>query len=259
MSVTFFAQADMCPDWPAERLALETQALAEHIEVWDRAYHDDGESLIADELYDQALARLENWQACLDSPTPHQPLTRVTSSDGTRTHPAAQTGLTKADEEGIRRFASRREDLWIQPKVDGVAVTLRYQNGELVEAVSRGDGERGQDWTVRVQQLPGVPVTLPEPVSAVLQGELYWRFGEPRAGTPARFGCPKCRGRCHGAARPKPRDAESHRIIRMGLAGWPDADDRTAGTTDGAGFRYGRLHPLDQRPGGGRRVARTVV
>ena len=61
MSVTFSAQADMCPDWPAERLALETQALAEHIEVWDRAYHDNGESLIADELYDQALTRLENW------------------------------------------------------------------------------------------------------------------------------------------------------------------------------------------------------
>ena len=176
MSVTFSAQADTCPDWPAERLALETQALAEHIEVWDRAYHDNGESLIADELYDQALARLENWQACLDSPTPHQPLTRVTSSDGTRTHPAAQTGLTKADEDGIRRFTSRRDDLWIQPKVDGVAVTLRYQGGELVEAVSRGDGERGQDWTARVQQLPGVPVTLPEPVSAVLQGELYWRL-----------------------------------------------------------------------------------
>ena len=219
MSVTFSAQADTCPDWPAERLALETQALAEHIKVWDRAYHDNGESLIADELYDQALARLENWQACLDSPTLHRPLTRITSSSGTRTHPAAQTGLTKADEDGIRRFTSRREDLWIQPKVDGVAVTLRYQGGELVEAVSRGDGERGQDWTARVQQLPGVPVTLPEPVSAVLQGELYWRLDNH---VQARQPDSGARGAVAGAM--AQRDPSQETLNRIGLFvwDWPD-------------------------------------
>ncbi|OWV29560.1 DNA ligase, partial [Halomonas campaniensis] len=135
--MAFMAQSEECPDWPQEQLALETQALTEHIEVWDRAYHDGGESLVADELYDQALARLESWQACLGDTTPHRPLTRVSSSDGTRAHPAAQRGLNKADDEGVRRFTSRREDLWIQPKVDGVAVTLRYVAGELVEAVSR--------------------------------------------------------------------------------------------------------------------------
>ncbi|MDP3535146.1 MAG: DNA ligase B, partial [Halomonas sp.] len=60
-----YVQAQECPPWPREPLALETQALVEHVAVWDRAYHDQGESLIDDELYDQALARLANWQACL--------------------------------------------------------------------------------------------------------------------------------------------------------------------------------------------------
>ncbi len=219
MGVTFSAQADTCPDWPADRLALETQALAEHIEVWDRAYHDNGESLIADELYDQALARLESWQACLNAPSPHRPLTRVTSSSGTRTHPAAQTGLHKADEDGIRRFTSRRDDLWIQPKVDGVAVTLRYQAGELVEAVSRGDGERGQDWTARVQQLPNVPASLPEPLSAVFQGELYWRLENH---VQARQPDSGARGAVAGAMAQRAPSQETLNRIDLFVWDWPD-------------------------------------
>ncbi|MBR2513275.1 MAG: NAD-dependent DNA ligase LigB [Halomonas sp.] len=174
MGGAIYAQAQECPPWPREQLALETQALAEHVAIWDRAYHDKGESLIDDELYDQAVVRLASWQACLGDNTPHRPLTRVTSSRGTLDHPFAQTGLNKADDDGVRRFTSRRDDLWIQPKVDGVAVTLRYQEGELIEAVSRGDGERGQDWTARAHQLSAVPNALPMPLSAVFQGELYW-------------------------------------------------------------------------------------
>src|SRR5699024_5061748 len=63
--------------------------------------------------------------------------------------------------------------VWIQPKVDGVAVTLVYEQGELVRAVSRGDGITGQDWTQQVRHLPAVPVQLTEAQDAVLQGELY--------------------------------------------------------------------------------------
>ncbi|UTD57049.1 NAD-dependent DNA ligase LigB [Halomonas sp. MS1] len=174
MSVTLSAQANVCPDWPRERLAQESQTLAEHIAQWDSAYHDQGESLIDDELYDQAVARLANWQACLGEVARQRPLTRVTRSAGTLDHPVVQTGLNKADGDGVRRFISRRDDLWIQPKVDGVAITLRYEEGVLVEAISRGDGERGQNWTARVQQLPAVPNRLPTPLSAVFQGELYW-------------------------------------------------------------------------------------
>jgi len=76
-----------------------------------------------------------------------------------------------------------------------VAITLRYADGELIEAVSRGDGERGQDWTNRVRQLPAVPTTLPEPISAVLQGELYWRLTQH---VQSQFTCVGCPGRSGG-------------------------------------------------------------
>lgn len=161
LAMALTAQGEECPDWPEERLSRESQALAEQVRLWDTAYHDEGVALIDDALYDQAVERLTTWQRCLGHVPDHRPLTRVTSSSGTLEHPAAQRGLNKADDEGIRRFTSRREDLWIQPKVDGVAITLRYADGELVEAISRGDGERGQDWTARVRQLSAVPNSFP--------------------------------------------------------------------------------------------------
>nr|WP_290694347.1 NAD-dependent DNA ligase LigB [Halomonas sp. UBA3074] len=217
--VTFSAQAAECPDWPEERLTRESQALAEQVQRWDTAYHDDGVALIDDALYDQAVSRLAAWQRCLGHAPDHRPLSRVTRSSGTLDHPAAQRGLTKADDDGVRRFTSRREDLWIQPKVDGVAITLRYQDGDLVEAVSRGDGERGQDWTSRVRQLPAVPNTLPEPISAVLQGELYWRLTQHVQSQSPASGA---RGAVAGAMAQSSPTVETLERIGLFVWDWPD-------------------------------------
>ena len=219
MSVTLSAHANVCPDWPRERLAQERQTLAEHIARWDSAYHDQGESLIDDELYDQAVARLANWQACLGEMPQHRPLARVTRSAGTLDHPVAQTGLNKVDDDGVRRFMSRRDNLWIQPKIDGVAITLRYEEGVLVEAISRGDGERGQNWTARVQQLPAVPNTLPTPLSAVFQGELYWILnGHIQSQNPASG----ARGAVAGAMAQASPSRQTRERIGLFIWDWPE-------------------------------------
>ncbi|GEN29701.1 DNA ligase B [Halovibrio variabilis] len=246
--VTFSAQAAECPDWAEERLSRESQALAEQVHRWDRAYHDEGVALIDDPLYDQAIARLAIWQRCLGAEPDHRPLTRVTSSRGSLEHPAAQRGLNKADDEGVRRFTSRRENLWIQPKVDGVAITLRYVDGELVEAVSRGDGERGQDWTARARQLPAVPNTLPEPISALFQGELYWRLEEH---VQSRSPSSGARGNVAGAMAQSSPTADSLERIGLFVWGWPDGptemESRLAQLSalgfDTADYTY----PLDDR------------
>ncbi|MDN6322498.1 MAG: NAD-dependent DNA ligase LigB [Halomonas sp.] len=217
--VTFSTQAAECPDWSEERLSRESQALAEQVQRWDTAYHDEGVALIDDALYDQDVGRLANWQRCLGAEPDHRPLTRVTSSSGTLPHPAAQRGLNKADDDGVRRFTSRREDLWIQPKVDGVAITLRYADGELIEAISRGDGQRGQDWTARARQLPGVSNTLPEPVSALLQGELYWWLEEH---VQSRSPASGARGAVAGAMAQSSPEAATLERIGLFVWGWPD-------------------------------------
>ncbi|MGY2437990.1 NAD-dependent DNA ligase LigB, partial [Escherichia coli] len=67
-------------------------------------------------------------------------------------------------------------DLWIQPKVDGVAVSLVYRGGRLAQVISRGDGLFGHDWTASARKIPGLVQQLPEAIDLLLQGELYWRL-----------------------------------------------------------------------------------
>ncbi len=165
-----------CPDWPAERAARELPALAEQVARWDAAYHRDGQTLVDDALYDQARARLEQWSQCFPAVArAPQPLA---AAAGPLAHPVAHTGLAKlADQAAMAAWVAGQDDLWVQPKVDGVAVSLVYQDGALVQAISRGDGRHGQDWTASARQIAAIPAQLSsDPGRLLLQGELYWRL-----------------------------------------------------------------------------------
>ncbi|AZE97098.1 DNA ligase (NAD(+)) [Pseudomonas orientalis] len=166
------AWAETCPD--DARSQIDT--LARQVSQWDDVYHRQGQSPISDELYDQARSRLAQWRKCAQQPTPkaENPLA---SSRGTVRHPVAHTGLDKLlDASDVGDWLGTRQDVWIQPKVDGVAVTLVYRKGQLHQLISRGDGLLGQDWSASARRIPGIVQQLPEPVDAVLQGELYWRL-----------------------------------------------------------------------------------
>ncbi|WNJ84993.1 NAD-dependent DNA ligase LigB [Pseudomonas canadensis] len=168
------AWAEECPD--ADRAQVKT--LAEQIRLWDDSYHRLNQSPVSDELYDQARQRLARWRQCFpDALTkPDKPLA---SSRGTQAHPIAHTGLEKLlDEQAVGTWLQTREEVWIQPKVDGVAVTLVYQRGRLRHVISRGDGLMGRDWSVSARRIPGIVQQLPEPIDLVLQGELYWRLDD---------------------------------------------------------------------------------
>lgn len=167
-----FAHADACPE-PTAAHSRQLGELTTQIAQWDDAYHRQGRSLVSDELYDQARARLEHWQHCLDGASADNPLR---SSAGPVEHPIAQTGLRKlADEPAVKRWMASRKGLWVQPKVDGVAVTLLYSAGQLQQVVSRGDGATGQDWTSRARRITAIPQYLDNNAEIVLQGELYLR------------------------------------------------------------------------------------
>lgn len=165
--------ADACPDWPAARAEHEMAALAQRLAEWDDAYYRRGESPVSDDLYDQARGRFDLWRRCFPEVSPAATAEPLLEGGELR-HPVAQTGLAKlADENAVRGWLARRDDAWIQPKVDGVAVTLVYEEGRLVRAISRGDGRHGQDWTAQVRRVPAVPERLAVLGSPVLQGELY--------------------------------------------------------------------------------------
>ncbi|KIH81269.1 NAD-dependent DNA ligase LigB [Pseudomonas batumici] len=174
-AVCLAAHAHACPDWQAERARREIDALQAQLAQWDQSYHRQGLSPVADELYDQSRQRLEQWRGCFHLP----PGKRDTppGAAGPAVHPTAHTGLDKLpDAEAVRAWMKDREGLWVQPKVDGVAVTLVYRQGRLHQAISRGNGLSGQDWTASARKIPAIPGTLPVARDLVLQGELYWRL-----------------------------------------------------------------------------------
>ena len=169
------ALALACPDWPETHARAELDSLRQQITAWDQAYHLRGESPVDDEIYDQARRRFSQWQQCYPQLRSNLP-PPLQGATGKLRHPVPHTGLDKAfDTQEVERWLVGRDDLWVQPKVDGVAVTLIYQDGELHQAISRGDGLAGQDWTANARQLPGVPQRLPASGRLIVQGELYWR------------------------------------------------------------------------------------
>lgn len=205
-----------CPDWPPERINAGIDSLQGRINSWDAAYHNQGHSLVPDEIYDQARARLELWRSCLGLPPP---LPEFIAQAGPLRHPVPQTGLGKlADEHAVAAWISARSDLWIQPKVDGVAVSLVYVGGRLQQAISRGDGRSGQDWTLNARKLPAVPAQLPQPQDLLLQGELYWRLD---GHVQARDGGQGARSRVAGLMNRQRLSAEEAAGIGLFVWDWP--------------------------------------
>lgn len=166
--------AEGCPDEARSQVGI----LAEQINQWDDGYHRLGQSPVSDELYDQARQRLTHWRQCFPESTVASD-TPLASSRGTLPHPVAHTGLEKLlDEQAVGTWLGTRQDVWIQPKVDGVAVSLVYRHGRLSQVISRGDGAVGHDWSASARKIPGIVQQLPAPLDLVLQGELYWRLDD---------------------------------------------------------------------------------
>ena len=223
------AQAEPCPDWTAGRASAELGALAQQIAHWDDAYHNQSRSLVADELYDQARERLQHWQHCFPAALAALP-EPLAGSTGAIAHPVPQTGLRKLGDAAVAEWIASREELWVQPKVDGVAVTLVYRGGTLQQAISRGDGRQGQDWTVRARQLPGVPARLPKPLDAVLQGELYWRLD---GHVQALAGGAGARGKVAGAMARHTLDQREAAAIGLFIWDWVDGPADMRARLDG--------------------------
>ena len=227
------ALAGACPAWTAAQARAELAALDRQLQAWDLAYHRDGLSPIDDGVYDQARARQAQWRACFpqQAPAPADPLR---GTRGGVAAPVAQTGLAKLpDADALTAWMRARgnRDLWAQPKADGVAVTLLYLDGVLRQAVSRGDGERGEDWTAQLAEVAAVPKRLPAaPHRVVLQGELVWRLDGHVQATRGSVGA---RSKVAGALARRQLDAATARRIGLFVWDWPsgpaDMAERLAG------------------------------
>ncbi|HEI3267285.1 TPA: NAD-dependent DNA ligase LigB [Escherichia coli] len=162
----------VCPAWSPARAQEEISRLQQQIKQWDDDYWKEGKSEVEDGIYDQLSARLTQWQRCFGNETRDVMMPPL---NGAVIHPVAHTGVRKmADKIALSLWMRERSDLWVQPKVDGVAVTLVYRDGKLNKAISRGNGLNGEDWTQKVRLISAVPQTVSGPLAnSTLQGEIF--------------------------------------------------------------------------------------
>ena len=191
------AAAELGPEGAARR----HEELAAAVERAGRLYYEEDAPEITDAEYDQLFRELVAIeQAYPDLVTPESPTQRVGGAPaGTFDevgHSRPMLSLSNAfTEEELRAFDTRvRKTLGLPPppepapdltyvaelKIDGLAVSLRYERGRFVQGATRGDGTTGEDVTANLRTIEAIPERLARPVSLEARGEVFMPKAEFR-------------------------------------------------------------------------------
>ena len=159
----------------------------------DRLYYKDATPSIDDQAYDRLKAELAELELASpefdfsDSPTQSVGDDRLEAFVSyTHRVPMLSLDNTYSMEELIefgrrleKRFPEQTLNYLVEPKIDGVAVSLTYEQGQFVRAVSRGNGAEGDDITSNVRPIAGLPTTIENaPDILEVRGEIYMRHEE---------------------------------------------------------------------------------
>ncbi len=180
-------------DLSAEDARARHKKLLKEITRHDDLYHGKDAPEISDADYDKLRRELENLEAQFPE---------LMNAQSTKVGAAPSKGFKKikhalpmlslsntfSEEEvgdfldKIRRFLNINEDIVVvaEPKIDGLSCSLRYEQGKLAFAATRGDGFEGEDITANVQHISDIPKSLPKDVPDILEvrGEIYMRREE---------------------------------------------------------------------------------
>ena len=187
------APAPTEPRQAASRAAQLRQQLHHHAHL----YYTLDTPVIPDAQYDRLFQELQALEAAHpelltpDSPTQRvggkvleafAPVRHAVPMLSIRTETDTEASGAEAFDARIRRELKLQENdppvrYVAELKFDGLAMSLRYENGVLVQAATRGDGETGEDVTHNIRTIGQVPLCLPEGVPQVLEvrGEVYMR------------------------------------------------------------------------------------
>ena len=243
--------------------ATELARLAEVIAHHNRLYHTDDAPEISDADYDALVRR----NAAIEAAFPHlvrsdSPSVQVGAAPAAHlakvAHARPMTSLDNAftDEDvadfvgRVRRFLALPEDapveLTAEPKIDGLSCSLRYENRQLVQALTRGDGQVGEDVTANVRHIADIPQSLPADAPAIFEvrGEVYMAKADFAAlnarllaeaegtGKEARqFANP--RNAAAGSLRQKDAAVTATRPLRFFAWGWGEASALPGATQSG--------------------------
>ena len=184
------------PAVPADA-AIKAEALRAQLNTWGHAYYVQDAPQVPDAEYDRVFRELQALEEAhpalrtVDSPTQRvggKPLPEFVSVRHAVPMLSIRTE-TNTEPSGAQNFDTRvRKELGLaetdppvdyvaELKFDGLAMSLRYEHGVLVQAATRGDGERGEDVTQNIRTMRQIPLRLGTGAPAVLEvrGEVYMR------------------------------------------------------------------------------------
>jgi DNA ligase (NAD+) len=169
--------------------AKRHRSLVEEIRRHDRAYYEEAAPTISDEQYDRLYRELIDLETAhpelrtADSPSQRvggAPLAHFTtvahaqpmqSLDNTY----SATELEEFVDRVQRALEGQELSFVVEPKVDGVAVSLRYEKGRLVQGLTRGDGQRGDDITANLRTIRSLPLEITSDAEVLeVRGEVYY-------------------------------------------------------------------------------------
>lgn len=171
-----------------EEVKQRVHELRELLDKANEAYYQEARPFISDKEFDEYLKELEQLEKEFGLDDPSSPTKRVggePSSDfDTVEHPVPLLSLDNTyNEEELKDFDRRVNKILghndfqylAELKFDGASIRLRYENGELALAATRGDGERGDDITRNVKTIKDIPLSLKGnyPNVVEVRGEAY--------------------------------------------------------------------------------------
>ena len=252
-------------DLTLEEAGAELEALAAEIARHDELYHGKDAPEISDGDYETLRRRNEAIEARFpdlvrdDSPSRNVGASPSSGFSQVRhSVPMLSLGNAFHDEDvtdflvRVRRFLGLEDDepvaVVAEPKIDGLAVSIRYEKGRYVRAATRGDGQTGEDISANVATIGEVPERLKgEDVPDVIEvrGEIYlgrddfFALNETReAAGEARFANP--RNAAAGSLRQLDSTVTASRSLRIFLYAWGEASTLPAETHHGVLEAYGR-------------------
>lgn len=169
---------------PAQRYARLLQEVRRH----DHLYYVQAQPEISDAAYDRLYRELVDLETAHPKLADENSPTRKVGGaplDSFRTvaHAVRMQSLNNTySEQELTDFLDRVEknlhgqaaEFAIEPKVDGLAVSIRYENGHLALGLTRGDGEKGDDITENLKTIRNLPLSVPDlPPRIEFRGEVY--------------------------------------------------------------------------------------
>ncbi len=171
----------------------EIARLRAEIEAHDRLYYKEAAPKIDDQAYDRLKARLAELEAANpefdfgSSPTQSVGDDRLEAFESYRhrlpmlslDNTYSQSELIEFGQRLEKRFPAESLSFLVEPKIDGVAVSLTYEGGRFVRAVTRGNGTEGDDITQNIRHIHGLPDSLENaPDILEVRGEIYMQHDE---------------------------------------------------------------------------------